>query len=61
MIIFKIDKNGNVVNIEARSPHKRLRDEAIRVISLLPKMEPGKQQGKAVKVRYAVPIAFKVE
>jgi len=59
--LFKIDKNGNVVNIEARSPHKRLRDEAIRVISLLPKMEPGKQQGKAVKVRYAVPIAFKVE
>ena len=59
--LFKIDKNGNVVDIEARSPHKRLQDEAIRVIGLLPKMEPGKQQGKAVKVRYAVPIAFKVE
>jgi protein TonB len=38
-----------------------LQDEAIRVISLLPKMKPGKQQGKPVKVRYAVPIAFKVE
>ena len=59
--LFKIDKNGNVVDIEARSPHKRLQDEAIRIIGLLPKMEPGKQQGKAVKVRYAVPIAFKVE
>ncbi len=59
--LFKIDKNGNVVDIEARSPHKRLQDEAIRVIGLLPKMEPGKQQGKAVKVRYAVPIAFKIE
>ena len=59
--LFKIDKNGNVVDIEARSPHKRLQDEAIRVIGLLPKMEPGKQHGKAVKVRYAVSIAFKVE
>jgi len=59
--LFKIYKNGNIVDIEARSPHKRLQDEAIRVISLLPKMEPGKQHGKAVKVRYAVPIAFKVE
>lgn len=59
--LFKIDKNGNVIDIEARAPHKRLQEEAIRVISLLPKMEPGKQQGKPVKVRYAVPIAFKVE
>ncbi|MBI9040447.1 energy transducer TonB [Lutibacter sp.] len=58
---FKIDKNGNVIDIEARAPHKRLQDEAIRVISLLPKMKPGKQQGKPIKVRYAVPIAFKVE
>lgn len=59
--VFKIDKNGNIIDIEARAPHKRLKEEAIRVIKLLPKMEPGKQQGKPVKVRYSMPIVFKVE
>lgn len=59
--LFKIDINGNIVDIQARAPHKKLKEEAIRVINLLPKMEPGKQQGKAVKVRYSMPIIFKVE
>lgn len=59
--MFKIDKNGNIVDVEARAPHKRLQEEAIRVINSLPKMHPGKQHGKPVKVRYAVPIAFKIE
>lgn len=59
--MFKIDKNGNIIDIEARAPHLKLKEEAIRVINLLPKMEPGKQQGKPVKVRYSMPILFKVE
>ena len=59
--LFKIDKNGNIVDIQARAPHKKLKEEAIRVIKLLPKMEPGKQQGTPVKVRYSMPIIFKVE
>jgi len=59
--LFKIDTNGNVVDIQARAPHKRLQEEAIRVIKLLPKMEPGKQQGTPVKVRYSMPIVFKVQ
>ena len=53
--------NGNIVDIQARAPHKKLKEEAIRVIKLLPKMEPGKQQGKPVKVRYSMPIIFKIE
>ena len=59
--MFKIDKNGNVIDIQARSPHVRLQKEAMRVINLLPQMEPGKQQGKPVIVRYSMPIIFKVE
>ena len=59
--MFKIDKNGNIVDIEARAAHVRLQEEAIRVIHLLPKMQPGKQQGIPVKVRYSVPIVFKIE
>jgi len=58
---FKIDKNGNVVNVRARAPHPRLEQEAIRVVKALPKMTPGRQRGKAVGVLYALPILFQVE
>lgn len=60
-VMFKIDKTGKVVDIRARAPHKRLQEEAIRVIKLIPKMTPGKQRGKPVGVKYSLPIAFKVE
>ena len=58
---FKIDKNGNVVGVRARAPHPRLEQEAVKVVSALPKMIPGKQRGKAVGVLYALPIVFQVE
>ncbi len=58
---FKIDKTGNITDVMARAPHKRLQQEAIRVIKLLPKMIPGKQRGRAVGVKYNLPIAFRVE
>lgn len=59
-VMFKIDKEGNITDVKSRAPHKALQEEAIRVINLLPKMLPGKQNGKAVGVKYALPIAFKV-
>ena len=58
---FTIDKNGNIINIRVRASHPQLEDEAIRVINLLPKMEPGRQNGKAVSVSYLLPIIFKVQ
>ncbi|HPF12236.1 MAG TPA: energy transducer TonB [Flavobacteriaceae bacterium] len=58
---FKIDKNGNVVDVRARAPHPKLEEEAIKIIKSLPKMVPGKQRGKPVGVLYALPILFKVE
>ena len=60
-VMFKIDKTGNIVDVMARAPHKRLQQEAIRVVKLLPKMIPGKQRGRPVGVKYSLPIAFKVE
>tara|TARA_R110001583_G_scaffold179638_2_gene336513 strand:+ start:13291 stop:14010 length:720 start_codon:yes stop_codon:yes gene_type:complete len=60
-VMFKIDKSGNITNVMARAPHKRLQEEAIRVVKLLPKMIPGKQRGRPVGVKYSLPIAFKVE
>jgi len=60
-VMFKIDKDGNMSNIQARAPHKKLEEEAIRVIASLPQMTPGKHEGDAVGVKYALPIAFMVE
>ena len=60
-VIFKIDKNGNITGVRARAPHPKLEAEAARVINLLPKMQPGKQRGKAVTVPYSLPILFQVQ
>ncbi len=58
---FIVDKNGNVVDIKARSSYKELEKEAIRVLKKLPKMKPGQQRGKPVRVRYNLPIQFRVD
>lgn len=57
-VIFVINSTGVVSRIRTRGPHKILENEASRIIKLLPKMEPGKQRGKAVNVPYSVPINF---
>ncbi len=60
-LIFKIDKEGNITNIDAKAPHPKLKNEAIRVAGLLPKMKPGKQFGNSVVVPYSMPIVFQVQ
>jgi BlaR1 peptidase M56/Gram-negative bacterial TonB protein C-terminal len=59
-VVFKIDADGNVIGIRSRAPHPKLEEEAKRVIGLLPKMSPGKQNGEAVIVPYSLPIIFQV-
>ncbi|WP_298898115.1 energy transducer TonB [uncultured Psychroserpens sp.] len=61
-VIFKINKEGKVVDIKARAPHPALEKEAERVISLLPDMDkPGIQRGKPVIVPYSLPIVFQID
>ncbi|MCC4213473.1 M56 family metallopeptidase [Leeuwenhoekiella parthenopeia] len=55
---FKIDKNGRITDVDSRGPHPKLEEEAIRVVSQLPDMTPGKQNGEAVNVLYSLPIVF---
>ena len=59
-VLFKIDYKGNIADVRARGPHKRLEKEAIRVVKLLPKMIPAKQRGRAVSVKYTLPITLEV-
>ena len=60
-VMFSIDKNGEITDVQARAPHKQIEEEAIRVIESIPKMIPGKIKGEPVVVKYSLPIAFIVE
>ncbi len=57
---FIIGINGEIVNIIAEANNKELNNEAIKVINRLPKMAPGIINGKAVNVKYSLPIALLV-
>jgi len=58
---FKIDSKGEVVDVKARASHPALEKEAIRVVSKLPRMKPGKQGNTNVNVNYGVPIIFNLD
>jgi protein TonB len=55
---FVIEKDGSITGIRTRGPDKNLEKEADRIISKLPKMTPGKQRGRPVRVPFAIPISF---
>ncbi|WP_421805830.1 TonB family protein [Flagellimonas sp.] len=59
--IFVIDTDGNIVDIKMRGPHDLLENETGRILDKLPKMQPGKHEGKAVKVPFSIPITFKLD
>ena len=58
---FKIDKTGNIVNVQARAPHPKIKSEVVKVMKQLPRMKPGKQRGKPVGVKYSIPFTLIVE
>jgi protein TonB len=60
-VMFTIQKDGSIGNIRMRGPDKNLEAEAERIISKLPKMTPGKQRGRAVRVPFSIPINFKLQ
>ena len=58
---FIIEEDGTITDIKCmRSPHDDLTEEAIRVVKLMPKWLPGKQNGKAVRVKYVLPFTFRL-
>jgi protein TonB len=60
-VSFIIEKDGSVTNIKVlRGVGKSCDEEAKRVVSLFPNFIPGKQNGRAVRVQYFVPINFKL-
>ena len=60
-INFVIDKDGSITSIRMRGPDKNLEKEAQRIIAKLPRMTPGKQRGRAVRVPFSIPITFRLQ
>jgi len=58
---FIIAKDGSITNVRMRGPDKNLEKEAARIISRLPKMTPGKQRGRPVRVPFSIPITFRLQ
>ena len=58
---FTIAKDGSITAIRTRGPDKNLEKEASRIIGKLPKMTPGKQRGRPVRVPFSIPIIFKLQ
>ena len=60
---FVVNKDGSIVDVEVvrSGGDPSLDKEAIRVIKSMPKWKPGKQRGKAVRVKYTVPVSFKLQ
>ena len=59
---FVVNTDGSVVDIEViRSVEPSLDREAVRVLRLMPRWTPGEQGGKPVRVRYSVPVLFRID
>lgn len=61
IVIFRIDKTGNVADVTAKAPHPRIQKEVVAIIKRLPQMVPGRQRGTPVGVRYTLPITFHIK
>ena len=59
---FVVNKDGSIVDaVVLRGVDPYLDKEALRVVNLMPKWKPGKQRGKPVRVRYTVPVMFRLQ
>jgi TonB family protein len=62
IVSFVVEKDGSVSNAKVVRPIDPLLDaEALRVVNSMPKWIPGKQNGEAFRVKYTIPVTFRVE
>ena len=62
IVQFTVDEKGNLSDIKVvKSVEPYLDAEAVRVVKSMPRWNPGMQNGKAVKVRYTLPVTFRLQ
>ena len=62
IVTFVVDEEGRIVDPQvAKGVSPSLDAEALRVVRSMPQWTPGRQSGKVVRVKYAVPINFQLK
>lgn len=62
LLTFVIDKNGNVTDLKVlRGVCKEIKEEIVPLVKSMSQWSPGYQNGKVIKVKYTLPIQFKLE
>lgn len=62
LVGFIVNRDGSVDDVKVvKSVHPALDEEAVRVVKAMPKWKPGKKGGKTVRVRYTLPMTFKMQ
>ena len=61
VLSFVVEKDGSVSNIQKlQTPGKAFSEETRRVVAASPKWKPGEQRGEKVRVRYTLPVDFRI-
>ena len=62
VVSFVVERDGHITDVQiARSVDPSLDKEAQRVVKSMPKWIPGKQNGSAVRVKFNVPVSFRLQ
>ena len=62
LLMFVVERDGSLTNIQVlQTPDSSLSDEAIRVLKTSPKWTPGRQRNQTVRVKYTLPIDFRIQ
>ena len=62
IVTFVVERDGSITDVKVvKSVDPSLDKEAARVVKSMPKWQPGKQNGSAVRVKYTVPVTFRLQ
>ena len=62
IVRFIVERNGKLSNVKVvKSVHPALDKEAIRIVKLMPRWIPGRQNGITVRVKFYIPIIFRLK
>ena len=62
IVTFVVERNGSITDVQVvKSVDPSLDKEAVRVVKAMPHWIPGKQNGSAVRVKFTVPVTFRLQ
>ena len=62
IVTFIVETDGSLSDVKViRGIHPLFDEEAVRVVKSMPKWNPGRQNGEPVRVKYSVPVFFRLK